>query len=445
MNFERCLQSAILRALVPLSSLFLLSSLTAGPATGQVTAFRMPLSGSVARESLSDQSASEQTAPDESQNESQNESTGESADNTATDAEADRHEEIAPRNMAGPIASRVDAEDIRVDTGDIRNTAEFLQRRERIRECLRIHYARPEDSAVRSPWGLMHGMLAFGVDTEVLVQGHRVNAVNWLCRNGKGQDLQILEVRRGKLQPTTGPGVQGHDAQLLFMLAQCKVPIDYPIVVDRYHFTVADLVEYEKGTCESGLELNFKLVGLIHFLDSDASWTTRRRERWDFPRMIREELTQPIVGACCGGTHRLMGFSYAVRKREQRGEPVVGQWLRAKTFIEDYQRYAFKLQFPDGSFSTDWFRSRQKSDDMNRALETTGHMFEWLTFSLPDEELTKPHVVKTADYLCDQFLENREHEWGVGPKGHALHALALYDERVFGSKPGHRPFLTARQ
>ncbi len=434
MNYERCLQSAILRALVPLSSLFLLTDLTAGPANGQVTAFRLPLSGFVARESLSDQDASEDNSPAESADESDDEP----ADNTPPDTEAGRHEEAAPRSIAGPAVSPIEAD-------DIRTTAEFLQRRERIRECLRLHFARPEDSTVRSPWGLMHGMLAFGIDTEVIVQGHRVNAVNWLCRNGKGQDLQILEVRRGKLQPTSGPGVQGHDAQLLFMLAQCKVPIDHPIVVDRYHFTVADLVEFEKSTCESGLELNFKLVGLIHYLDSDASWTTRKRERWDIPRIIREELTQPIVGACCGGTHRLMGFSYAVRKREQRGEPVVGQWLRAKTFIEDYQRYAFKLQYPDGSFSTDWFRSRQKSDDMNRALETTGHMFEWLAFSLPDEELTEPHVVKTVDYLCGQFLENRDHEWGVGPKGHALHSLALYDERVFGSKPGNRPFLTARQ
>ena len=28
------------------------------------------------------------------------------------------------------------------------------------------------------------------------------------------------------------------------------------------------------------------------------------------------------VDAACGGTHRMMGFSYAVRKREQRGEPI---------------------------------------------------------------------------------------------------------------------------
>jgi hypothetical protein len=32
----------------------------------------------------------------------------------------------------------------------------------------------------------------------------------------------------------------------------------------------------------------------------------------------------------------------------------------------------------------------------------------------------------------------RGHEWEIGPKGHAIHALALYDERLFGGQPGQR-------
>jgi hypothetical protein len=34
--------------------------------------------------------------------------------------------------------------------------------------------------------------------------------------------------------------------------------------------------------------------------------------------------------------------------------------------------------------------------------------------------------------------ENRQREWEIGPRGHALRALALYDEYVFGGKPGKR-------
>ena len=79
-----------------------------------------------------------------------------------------------------------------------------------------------------------------------------------------------------------------------------------------------------------------------------------------------------------------------------------------------------------------------------RVLETTGHMVEWLVFSLPREELVAGPIVKSVDFLNRMLLDNRDRDWAVGPKGHALHALAIYDERVFGSTPGKRPFLVSR-
>jgi hypothetical protein len=30
---------------------------------------------------------------------------------------------------------------------------------------------------------------------------------------------------------------------------------------------------------------------------------------------------------------------------------------------------------------------------------------------------------------------NQQHQWEVGPKGHALRALVLYDQRTFGGTP----------
>jgi len=34
-------------------------------------------------------------------------------------------------------------------------------------------------------------------------------------------------------------------------------------------------------------------------------------------------------------------------------------------------------------------------------------------------------------YLANLLYSNFDHEWEVGPRSHALHALVLYDERVF--------------
>jgi hypothetical protein len=125
-----------------------------------------------------------------------------------------------------------------------------------------------------------------------------------------------------------------------------------------------------------------------------------------------------------------MGFSYAVRKREQRGEPLEGQWLRAKKYVDAYHEYTFKLQNPDGSFSTDWFRSRASSPDIQRRVQTTGHILEWLVYSLPRERLSDPRVLHAVRYLSRLMTEHRQ--WEIGPQGHALHALVLFDQRMFG-------------
>ena len=222
------------------------------------------------------------------------------------------------------------------------------------------------------------------------------------------------------------------------MLAQSKVPTDFPIKADGRDFTVIDLIEHEKATCKPNTELTFKLIALMHYCKSDDRWVSNEGQEWDIPRLIKEELRQPIIGAACGGTHRLMGFSYAVRKRQQRKEEFTGQWLRAKKFIDDYHEYTFGLQNADGSFSTDWFAGRGDFGPPGRRLETTGHTTEWLAYSLSEEQLTEPRMVKSVTYLTNLLHDGRNSKWNIGPLGHGLHALAIYDERVFGGKPGQR-------
>jgi hypothetical protein len=47
-------------------------------------------------------------------------------------------------------------------------------------------------------------------------------------------------------------------------------------------------------------------------------------------------------------------------------------------------------------------------------------------------------MTKSVDYLTTALVENPHEKWSIGPLGHALHALAIYDERVFGGQPGRR-------
>ncbi|MEX2173926.1 MAG: hypothetical protein WD872_06155 [Pirellulaceae bacterium] len=317
-------------------------------------------------------------------------------------------------------------------------TPELVELRGRLRSCLAYYYFRPENVATRSPWGSMHWMIAYGVDAQLIVGPKRVNAIGYLNYNGVCNGQSLFYVSNNRLHARIGPGVQGHAGQYLSMLAQSRVKADYPMLVDGRQFTVADLIVHEQETCRPASELTFKLIALSHYLKSDQKWRSNDGQAWDIPRLIKEELAQPINGAACGGSHRLNGFSYAVRKREQRKEPIEGQWLRAKKYIEDFHDYTFKLQNPDGSFSTEWFVTRADFGDVGRRLQTTGHIAEWLSFSLDKEELTDPRMVKSIGYLTDLLLENRGERWSIGPLGHGLHALAIYDERVFGGQPGAR-------
>jgi len=327
---------------------------------------------------------------------------------------------------------------VRPTEPEIALTPELLQLRSRLRECLAYYYFRPENVAIRSPWGAMHAMIAYGVDTEIIAGDKRVNAIGYLCYNGVCNGQQLFYTTNGKIQARIGPGVQGHPGQFLAMLAQSRVKTDFPMLIEGQRFTVADLIQYEKETCRPKTELTFKLIAFMHYLKSDEKWKSNDGQDWSLQRLIKEELSQPIVGAACGGTHRMTGFSYAVRKREQRGEPFTGQWQRAKIFIDDFHEYAFRLQNPDGSFSTDWFAGRADNGPPSRRLETTGHITEWLNYSLDKEQLVEPRMVKSVSYLTNLLIENRDEKWGIGPLGHGLHALALYDERIFSGQPGTR-------
>lgn len=307
--------------------------------------------------------------------------------------------------------------------------------RAKIRRVIKSYYTRPLNSRDNDPWELMHGMLAYGVHSKIRQggpSGETITLVGWLCYNKPSKGFTLLYLTpENELRAKQGVGLQGHMGQFLAMLAQCQVSPDYPIRVRNTEFSINDLIEAEQKTCYAKSELTFKLIALMHYLDSDASWVNDQGQSWDIPRLIREEMAQPIRGAACGGTHRLSGLSLAARTRVRRSEPLDGDYLRAAQFVEKYQNYAFQLQNRDGSLSTEWFRGRGEEDDMDRRVKTTGHILEWLCYSLPDKDVRSGRTFAAANYLSTLLATNFNHEWEVGPLGHAIHALRLYDERVF--------------
>jgi hypothetical protein len=303
--------------------------------------------------------------------------------------------------------------------------------RDKVRRVLKYYYDRPLNTGNRSPWEVMHCMLSYELHSRIRQEGPTgapITAVGWLCFNQpcKGRTLLYLNEDQD-LRVKVGPALQGHQGQLLALLAQARVRSDYPIKVQGKDFTIKDLIEVEKVTCYPRTELTFKLIGLLNYLDMNAQWVNDQGMTWNFPTLINEEIRQPIRTAACGGMHRLSGLTLSVKKRKKLGLPVDGEYAKAQQFVANYQNYAYRLQNPDGSFSTEWFRGPGDEPDIDRRLKTTGHTLEWLLYASSEDQLTYFRTVRAVNYLTNILWANRTRDWEAGPLGHALHALVVYD------------------
>ena len=315
----------------------------------------------------------------------------------------------------------------------VQQSPELIALESKIKQAIEMYRNQTISVREKSAWSVMHSFIGYGVEKKVRIDqaGKQASAIGWICYNNPCRGVRLFYLNNNRIYGRLGPGNQGHEGQFMAMLAQSRVHTSYPMKIDGKDFTVADLVRREQETCRAGAELTFKLIGLSHYLDLDETWRDDRGGKWSVSRLVQEEMRQPIIGAACGGTHRLFGLSYAVNRCGHKGKAIEGQYQRAKIYVQEYQKYTFKMQNPDGSFSTRFFTGRGASPDKARRLLTTGHISEWLAFSLSDEELINPKMVKAMDYLATLLVRGQRGGWEVGPLGHALHALNIYNDRVF--------------
>ena len=319
----------------------------------------------------------------------------------------------------------------------------------KVTSVLDRYYAQPLNTKDDPPWSVLHWAIAYGVDAQVKVggtNGKRMTAIGWLCCNRPCAGKRLISMQNGAMKLPVSGGIQGHHGQFLSMLAQSRVPSDYVLRVGGENLEITELVEHEKKTCRSGMELTFKLIGIAHYTPTDEPWKNDRGETWSVERLLQEEIEQPIdrMKACCGGTHRLMSLSYAVNRRKKDGLPVTDVWKTAEKRVQNYQKRAFQLQNRDGSFSTKWFERPDKSGDLDRRLNTSGHITEWLAYSLPEERLHEPAFKRAIYYVASLLDQNSGYDWHKGALGHALHALAIYEQRVLGYSSGQRMELASR-
>ncbi len=313
--------------------------------------------------------------------------------------------------------------------------------RDRARHTLALFHRASLSTSENTATEVMHLCLAFGCDAQLYggkSSREKINGITCLCWNYPCAGYAPLGIAAGHIAGRIGYGLQEHRGQLLAILALSRVPADYPVRVGDNERTVADLVEYEKLSCRSGTDLSRKLIGLAYYLPTDATWQNSLGEQWSIARMIEEEIAKPVVNDGIRGTDRLMGLSYAVDRHLRQEAPLRGDFLRAANYIEKLHEYALALQNTDGSWGPQMLADRGTSKDATVQLQSTGHVLRWLVFSLPEDQLDDPRIVRSIEYL-NRLLGSSRYRHGVKSLStreietvmHALHALMLYDQRFF--------------
>ena len=101
--------------------------------------------------------------------------------------------------------------------------------------------------------------------------------------------------------------------------------------------------------------------------------------------------------------------------------------------IDECVDRARRCQKADGSFSIHSFERPGTSADVFATLSATGHIFEVLSLSLDDEQLSEPWVTRAADRLVTMLEQTADVDVECGCLYHAAHGLLLYSDRVCGS------------
>jgi len=321
-----------------------------------------------------------------------------------------------------------------------RLSPELTALRDQVRQQLAAHQKQTFNTQQNSATEILSVCLAFGCDSEVSfngADGNRISAITCLCWNYPCQGFELLGYHKKHAAARIGYGYQEHPGEFLAMLAMSRVADDFPIKLGAKPRKIADLVEAEKLGCRSGGDSSLKLIGLAYYV-TEPEWKNDLGETWSIGRMIDEELDQPVVTASDGGLNRLMGLSYAVARRAKRGQPIEGQFLRARKYIGQFQEFALRQQNPDGSWGPYFLAVRAASPDAVSQLRSTGRVLEWLAMSLPEEKLTDPRVVNAIECVL-RLVGSQRYQWNapslstqeIVSLGHTLHALAIYDGRAF--------------
>ncbi|MGF1578845.1 MAG: hypothetical protein ACFCD0_05735 [Gemmataceae bacterium] len=291
-------------------------------------------------------------------------------------------------------------------------------------------------------WTVIHGILANGLDVALrdASTGKQYKAMDHIRQGKYIRGLRFIPTGTG-VDVQMGPTFegQGHQDQFVGEIAQCGLSLDTTFQINGQEYLFKDFIDHTKARARvnADQELSWTLVAVSQYEGTDCSWTNMFGEKLHFLDLVEYELEQPIKEAACGGTHRLFGLTWALHLHMRAGGKIEGTWAKVAAKLDKYKMFAREYQNPDGSFSSQYVSGPGYIPDLDRRINTTGHVLEWLALVLNDEEIHMPWVGNAANALCVMILSGQGQLLDAGSLYHAGHGLRLYHRRVYGKSSGH--------
>ena len=314
---------------------------------------------------------------------------------------------------------------------------------DRVNRAIQLTADRVLDQKVNNAWQVVHGILAYGNELQLTVDGKNVSALRYLFDGNPLNGWDLYPGEKG-LDAELVPGSsseQGHPDQWIGYLSQCGVKIDDPIIVtvqgEKRTYKMRDMIEQAKWKMYEGMEATWTLMAFAaystpDYLPIDGTWTASDGKTWTFEKLVEMEADGGIEGVACGGSHRLYALAEALKLRKQSGLPITGGWAKAEKVVGDALKAAHEYQQPDGGFSTNMFFRSGVSADVDARINSTGHVFEVLAYAVSDEDLKSPWFTRAATFLCKKIEDSKSIPISCGGLYHGAHGLMIYRDRRFG-------------
>nr|MBC8289578.1 M56 family metallopeptidase [Planctomycetota bacterium] len=311
-----------------------------------------------------------------------------------------------------------------------------------IDEAISLSRRRGLSAEVHTPWQIMQGLLAFGSDHQLLVEGELVPLTTHLAAAPQFRGEFWFERTKsgGRAHPYSKPFLfEGHPDQFAAWLAVAGVSQDTKIGVADGHITVGDLVRHAQSRASLETHQPWTLMLLAFSSPQGGEWQDaggQKQRLEEFVEVALESLSQESSPALKSAT------LFALAKARSRRPVDLAEstlWKIDREITESTIR-AFHGQDDQGAIP---FTTRQKANGappkLRDRIGDTGSTLAWISRGATRSLATSDQAKKAARFLAQALIDQSRKPLSTTALFQCVHGLAEFRTRmnryrVFGPK-----------